>query len=50
MVEYGRMQCAKDIESMGLLGDQGVEFLFGNDTVKIQIGSLDHLLESIVVS
>ncbi len=38
------------LESMGLLGDQGIEFLFGNDTVKIQIGSLDHLLESIVVS
>ncbi len=35
---------------MGLLSDQGIEFLFENDTVKIQIGSLDHLLESIVVS
>ena len=35
---------------MGLLGDKGVELLFRNNTVKVKISTLDHLLEHIVVS
>lgn len=34
---------------MGLLGDQGVELLLGDDTIAVQICSFDHLLEGIVV-
>lgn len=50
MVEYEEMQCAKDIESMGLLGDKSVELFFRNNTVKVKISTFDHLLEHIVVS
>jgi hypothetical protein len=35
---------------MSLLGDKVVELLFGHNTVSVSVGSLNHLLESIVVS
>jgi hypothetical protein len=34
---------------MGLLGNEVVELLFGNNTVEVQISALDHLLEDVVV-
>jgi hypothetical protein len=34
---------------MGLLGDESVEFLLGDHTVLVEIGSLDHFLEDSVV-
>ena len=37
-------------KSMGFLGDQVVEFFFGNNSVTVSIGSLDHFLENGIVS
>lgn len=36
--------------SMGFLGDEGIEFLLGNNTILVKIGSLDHFLENSVIS
>jgi hypothetical protein len=35
---------------MSFLGNEGIEFLFGNNTVLVKIGSLDHFLKDIIVS
>ena len=35
---------------MSLFGDEGIEFLFGNNTVLVKIGSLDHLLKDSIIS
>ncbi len=35
---------------MGLLGDEVVELIFGNNTVSIGVSTLNHLLEDGVVS
>ncbi len=43
-------ECAKDIESMGLLGDQSVELFLGDNAVEVKIGTLDHFLKDIIVS
>lgn len=34
---------------MSLLGDESVEFLFGDDTVSIDISSFDHFLQRIII-
>lgn len=36
--------------SVSLFGDQVVEFLFGNNSITVGIGSLDHFLENGIVS
>ena len=35
---------------MSLLGDQGVELFLWHNAVLVQIGTLNHLLEDIIVS
>ena len=40
---------AKLLVSSSLFGDEVVEFLLGDDTVTVSIGSLDHFLEDVVV-
>jgi hypothetical protein len=35
---------------MGFLGNQSIELLLGNNSIMINISSLDHLLESVIVS
>ena len=37
-------------QSVGLLGDEIVELIFGNNTVSIIVGSIDHFLQDGVVS
>ena len=38
------------INSVGLFGQQVVEFLFWHQTVVVEISSLDHFLEGVIVS
>lgn len=35
---------------MGLLGDQSVELFLGDNTIEVEIGTLDHFLKDIIVS
>ena len=35
---------------MGLFGNEGIEFLFRDNTVAVEVGSFDHFLEDIIVS
>ena len=44
------MRLPKIFVSMSFLGNEGIEFLFGDNTVLVKIGSLDHFLEDSVVS
>ena len=44
------MSLPKIFVSMSFLGDEGIEFLFGNNAVLVQIGSLDHFLKDSIVS
>lgn len=36
--------------SMSLLGNKSIKLLFGDHTVEVEVGSLDHFLQGIVVS
>lgn len=36
--------------SVGLFGDQVIEFLLWNNSIVISISSLDHVLKSVIVS
>lgn len=44
------MSLPKIFVSMSFLGDEGIEFLFRNNTVLVKIGSLDHFLEDSIIS
>lgn len=35
---------------MSLLGNEGIELLLGDDTISIEISSLDHFLQNIIIS
>ena len=46
-------KCNKDAKifaSMGLFGDEGIEFLFRDNTVAVEVSSFDHFLEDIIIS
>ena len=40
----------KDIQSMSLLGNKGIELLLRNASIMINVCSLDHFLKGVVVS
>ena len=50
MLRRSKCEVPKIFVSMSFLGDEGIELLFGNNTVLVKIGSLDHLLKDGIVS
>jgi hypothetical protein len=38
------------MRSVGLLGNEGVEFLLRNNSVEVEVSALDHFLEDVIVS
>ena len=43
------MIITREPQSEGFLSHEVVEFIFGDEAVQIEIGSFDHLLESVVI-